>query len=278
LTPRRDGGALRAVLMLTKTQVERLRRLQDERRRRDEGVFVVEGEKAVREFEGREGYELEIYATSEWGGWCRQAGLGTARLIATPPEQMQRISHLPSPSVVLAVVRPPERVLDATELRRGLTLALDTVQDPGNVGTIVRTADWYGVDRVLLSSGCAEVFAQKVVNAAKGSLARVPVHRVDLSAVLAEVAREVPVWACDLEGVSVHGIEPRLPAILVIGSEGRGLSPEVRAWVRHRVTIPAFGAAESLNAAIAAAVVLDNWCRRRARPETLGAARSVRTP
>lgn len=223
---------------------------------------MVEGEKAVREFESSACFALEIYATPEWVGARRAVAAGAVRWIETTAEEMRRISHLPSPSTVLAVVRPPVRVLELAELHRGLTLALDTVQDPGNVGTIVRTADWFGVDRVLVSAGSADPFAQKVVNAAKGSLARVPVYRVDLPEVLSAVVPAVPVWACDLQGECVHAVVPTVPAILVIGNEGRGLSPEVRARVLRRVTIPGSGRAESLNAAIAAAVVLDNWCRR----------------
>ena len=174
--------------------------------------------------------------------------------------EMARISHLPSPSSVLAVLtRPTPAPLDPATLGHGFALALDRVQDPGNVGTIIRLADWYDFGPVLLGDGCADPFSQKVVNASKGSLARTVLHRVDLPALLA--AAGVPVLGCDLEGESVHTFTPPRAAIVVIGSEGRGLSPAVRAGVTQRITIPSFGAAESLNAAVAAAIVCDNLRR-----------------
>jgi TrmH family RNA methyltransferase len=173
---------------------------------------------------------------------------------------MARISHLPSPSSVLAVLtRPASAPLDLTTLGRGFTIALDAVQDPGNVGTIIRIADWYGFERVLLGEGCADPFSQKVVNASKGSLARAELHRVDLPVTLASAG--VPVLGCDLDGESIHTLAAPAAAIVVVGSEGRGLSPAVRATVIQRVTIPAYGRAESLNAAVAAAIVCDNLRR-----------------
>jgi TrmH family RNA methyltransferase len=118
---------------------------------------------------------------------------------------------------------------------------------------------------VVLSPDCADLFSQKVINASMGSFARVRVHTADLAAALAAVAPGTPVLGCDLAGESVHALPPLRDAIVVIGSEGRGLSPAVAARVTRRVTIPKFGAAESLNAGVAAAIVCDNL-RRAASP------------
>jgi TrmH family RNA methyltransferase len=146
----------------------------------------------------------------------------------------------------------------------GLTLALDGVQDPGNVGTLLRIADWYALDRVVLSPDCADLFSQKVINASMGSFARVTVHNVPLALLLAGVPAATPVLGCDLIGTDVHTLSPLKNAVIVIGSEGRGLSSAVKACITQFVTIPRYGAAESLNAGIAAAIVCDNL--RRATP------------
>jgi TrmH family RNA methyltransferase len=247
--------------MLSAAEIKRLKALRDdERSRRDEGVFLVEGDKAVREFLDGNRFVVTLYATAEWS---TAPAPGHAVHLVTPAE-MEKISHLPSPSSVLALVRrPAPEPLNPTQLRQGFTLALDTVQDPGNVGTLIRVADWYGFARVLLGEGCADPFSQKVVNASKGSLARAEIHRVDLPAMLASAG--VPVLGCDLDGTSIHTFVAPPVAVVVIGNEGRGLSPAVQSCVTQRITIPSFGHAESLNAAVAAAIVCDNL-RRLASP------------
>jgi TrmH family RNA methyltransferase len=241
--------------MLSAAEIKRLKSLRDdERARRAEGVFLVEGEKAVREFLQCHRFAVTLYATPAWA-----AAPGQSVREVTPAE-MEKISHLPSPSSVLAVVQRPEPApFDPAQLSHGFTLALDTVQDPGNVGTIIRIADWYGFARVLLGEGCADPFSQKVVNASKGSLARAEIHRVDMPAVLA--AAGVPVLGCELDGASVHTLAAPPAAVVVIGNEGRGLSPAVQACITQRITIPSFGQAESLNAGVAAAIVCDNLRR-----------------
>ncbi|HUG13143.1 MAG TPA: RNA methyltransferase [Opitutaceae bacterium] len=243
--------------MPTNAELRHLRRLHEERYRREAGLFVVEGDKSVREFLSSGRFELTLYALDSWKGET-----AASSRIAVTPDEMARISHFPSPPEVLAVGRVDDEPLAPGALTLGLTLALDAVQDPGNVGTILRTADWFGVDRVVLGEGCADPFSQKAVNASKGSLARVRVHRADLRATLATAG--VPVFGCDLGGEDIHTLAAPRDAVIVIGSEGRGLSDAVRASISRFVTIPARGAAESLNAALAAAVILDNW-RRLAR-------------
>jgi len=254
--------------MLSPAEIKRLQRLRDDEKiRRAEAVFLVEGDKAVREFVDAGRFAGALYATPDWEGWRRER-TRTEELFTlheTSAAEMARVSHLPSPSSVLAVfTRPAPEPLDLARLRSGFTLALDRVQDPGNVGTILRLADWYAFGPVLLGDGCADPFSQKVVNASKGSLARAVLHRVDLPAVLA--AAGVPVLGCDLDGASIHTFQPPRAAVVVIGSEGRGLSPAVRAAVTQLVAIPAFGPAESLNAAVAAAIVCDNLRRALAPP------------
>ena len=188
-------------------------------------------------------------------------GVTPPRFIEITPEEMARASHFPTPSSILAV-GPLTRVpLAPGALDHGLTLALDGVQDAGNVGMLLRLADWFALDRVLLSPDCADLFSQKVINASMGSFARVATHTADLAAALATVPAATPVLGCDLTGDDVHTLPPLRDAVIVIGSEGRGLSAAVAARITRRITIPRCGAAESLNAATAAAIVCDNLRR-----------------
>lgn len=244
--------------MLTRAELQRLRALRLKKHREALGRFVVEGEKVVGELLAA-GYPFEaIYATAAWEGPAGAPSRPRADIIRVTEVEMARASHYPTPSSVLAVGRIERRPLVAGELARGLTLALDGIQDPGNVGTLVRIADWFALDRVVLSADCADLFHQKTIDASRGSFARVRVHMAKLGEVLAELAAAapgVPILGGDLAGDDFHTLPALRAAVVVIGSEGQGLSPEVRRAVTRRVTIPRHGAAESLNAAVAAGII-----------------------
>jgi TrmH family RNA methyltransferase len=228
-----------------------LRSLRDKKHREELGLYAVEGEKIVAELVAA-GHPFErIYATSAWKG---------ARTHEIAEPEMARASHFPTPSPVLAVGRIRREALAPGELDRGLTLALDGVQDPGNVGTILRIADWFGVARVVLSPACADLHSQKVLQASMGSFARVRTVVADLAPALG--AARAPVIGCELAGRDVRGLAGLADAVVVIGSEGRGLSEEARGLLAYSVTIPRAGRAESLNAAVAAGIVCDNLRRR----------------
>ncbi len=242
--------------MLTKAALQRLRSLREKKHREALGLFVIEGEKVVGELLAAQFPFHEIHATDAWSG---------PRTHALTPDEMARASHFPTPSSVLAVGPLARLPLAPGELAAGLTLALDGVQDAGNVGTLLRIADWFGFARVVLSPECADLFHQKTINASMGSFARVRTHNADLGAVLADLRRTapaVPILGCDLDGTAVHELTPLRDAVVVIGSEGRGLAPAVKAAVSRFVTIPRHGGAESLNAAVAAGIV----CAQLRRP------------
>ncbi len=233
-------------------EIQLLRSLRDKKHREELGLYAVEGDKLVSELVAA-GHPFEqIFATPDWRGEATHP---------VTPEDMARVSHFPTPSPVLAVGRIQRAELSPGELESGLTLALDGVQDPGNVGTIIRVADWFGIDRVLLSPGCADLYSQKVIQSSMGSFARVRALVTPLGAALAGL--RAPVIGCALDGRDVRDIPAEPAAVIVIGSEGRGLSEEVRSLLRYSVTIPRVGSAESLNAAVAAAVVCDNLRRVR---------------
>jgi TrmH family RNA methyltransferase len=237
--------------MATRSELQLVRSLRDKKHREELGLFAVEGEKVVSELLAA-GHPFEkIYATPAWAG---------KRTHELTEAEMARASHFPAPSPVLAVGRIRREALSPGELDRGVTLALDGVQDPGNVGTILRIADWFAIARVLLSPDCADLHSQKVIQASMGSFARVRAAVAELGAAL--VGLRVPVIGCELGGRDVHAHPAVSDAVIVIGSEGRGISDGVRRLLAYSVTIPGRGGAESLNAAVAAGIACDNLCRR----------------
>ncbi len=246
---------------LTKAEIARLRSLQEKKHRESLELFVVEGEKVAGELLAANFPFVEIYATADWlespPSGVRAPRPQTREISAA---EMAKISHYPTPSSVLAVGKIERRPLPPGALDRGLSLVLDGIQDPGNVGTLLRIADWFACDRVVLSPDCADLFSQKVINASMGSFARVPVYTASLPEVLATAT--APVLGCVLNGDDVHALAPLRDAVVVIGSEGQGISATVAAHVTRRITIPCYGRAESLNAAVAAAVVCDNLRRQ----------------
>lgn len=254
---------------MTKAEIQHLRSLREKKHREALGLFVIEGEKVVAELRAAHFPFTAIYTTDPAAHRAAPAAAGQPpppEIHAVSADEMARISHFPTPSSVLAVGRLVRLPLEPATLARGLTLALDGVQDAGNVGTLLRVADWFGFDRVLLSPDCADLFHQKVINASMGSFARVRVHTGDLAATLGALrttAPTLPILGCALNGRDVHAL-PALPAaVVVIGSEGRGLSPAVARHLTEAITIPRHGHAESLNAAIAAAIVCDHLATRR---------------
>lgn len=249
---------------LTKAEITRLRSLQEKKHREALGLFVVEGEKVVAELLAANHPFAELYATEEMERGLRTRfepvqRSGSTHVTSVTAAEMARISHYPTPSSVFAVGKIVRAPIAAGELDRGLTLALDGIQDPGNVGTLLRIADWFAFDRVLLSPDCADLFSQKVINASMGSFARVKAHTAPLPETLA--GAKAPVLGCDLHGDDVHTLKPLRDAVIVVGSEGRGISQAVRPFVTYYITIPKYGGAESLNAAVAAAIVCDNLRR-----------------
>jgi TrmH family RNA methyltransferase len=233
--------------VISRAELQLLKSLRDKKHREELGLYAVEGEKIVAELVAA-GHPFEkIYATQAWKG---------ARTHEIDEPDMARASHFPTPSPVFAVGRIRREELVPGELDHGLTLALDGVQDPGNVGTILRIADWFGFARVVLSPGCADLHSQKVIQASMGSFARMRAVVAELGLALGGV--KAPVIGCELEGRDVHALPALKDAVVVIGSEGRGLSGEARKFLTYSVTIPRLGQAESLNAAVAAGIICDN--------------------
>lgn len=188
---------------------------------------------------------------------CRHADRAR-EVVETSEKQLSALGSVETNNAALAVVR----MKPATEPRitaDTFSLVLDDIRDPGNLGTIIRTADWYGIRQVVASEETADVYNPKVINATMGSFLRVSVHYVALENFLSTV--KVPVYGTFLEGEDIHRVPFGKGGLLVIGNESRGISPGVSRLVTKKVTIPRYGQAESLNASVATAVLLDNLKR-----------------
>ncbi len=238
------------MIELTHAQIKMIRSLKDKKFRDEYGLFVVEGEKLVREALDSS-YEVEsVY---------RIEGIGE--------NVMSRISLCATPSPVLALVRIPadRSSYGKCGISGGLCMALDSVRDPGNMGTILRVADWFGVETVYLSPDCTDIFAPKVVQATMGSIFRVRTEVADIPELCrAFTSQGRPVYGTLLDGEDIYASDLEEQALVVMGNESNGISGAVRNEISRGLRIPSFGksGAESLNVAVATAVTLSEFRRR----------------
>ncbi len=213
-----------------------------------EGLFIAEGPKLVNEIIHSNIEIKNIYALHDW---ARHAGAEDVTIISE--SELQKISCLQTPNHVLAVaVKPPME--QEPELKGRLSIVLDGIQDPGNMGTIIRIADWFGIYQVIASADTADHYNPKVVQATMGSLLRVKVWHKNLHAWLAHTP--IKIYGAMLNGNDVYKTGTITEGLLVIGSEGRGIRPGVAPYINHALTIPGNGNAESLNAAVAMGIIL----------------------
>lgn len=245
--------------MLSRNRIKYIQSLTRKKDREVHRSFIAETPKVVNEFLNSS-YKIEfILAEEQWISSHPDAfGYGSVVEVVREDE-LKKVSQLKTPHGVLAVVRMPEQQ-NMPDLKNRVVLALDDLQDPGNLGTIVRIADWFGVQDVLCSLHTADVYNPKVVQASMGSLAHVRVHYLALDQFLQEAA--VPVFATAMEGRSIYGQQGIEEGIIVIGNEGKGISDEIMAVAGERLSMPRFGKAESLNAAIATGIILSHVVKK----------------
>ena len=242
--------------MLSKSTISLIAALERKKRREEHGLFVAEGQKLVGELRERM-KPYAIYTTSNGNG-------NGGELISEA--EMKKISFLKTPSPVLGVFRIPPAEAAAPPAPGELLLALDGVQDPGNLGTIIRLCGWFGVGTLVCSPDTADCYNPKAVQATMGAIAHVRVLYTALPDFLRQVrAKSIPVYGAFLEGKNIYREALSPHSVVVVGSEGQGISPEVEQCVTEKLHIPAFAprcAAESLNAATAAAVICSEFRRR----------------
>ncbi|HEX6913843.1 MAG TPA: RNA methyltransferase [Chitinophagaceae bacterium] len=237
--------------MVTKNEVKYIQSLYHKKTREAERAFVVEGPKMLAELL-RSSYSLKhIYATA---GWINQAPSGIA-VTEVSAAELQRMSHLETANQVIAVVE--QKIMEKPVSFHGkITLALADIQDPGNFGTIVRIADWFGISQILATADTVEFYNPKVIQATMGSFTRVGAWYGDLEEILQNAG--LPVYGAFLEGTSVKQIGRVEEGIIVIGNESRGIGESIRNCITTAVTIPRRGEAESLNAAVATGIILSH--------------------
>lgn len=247
---------------MTKADIQLVRALADKRGRTEHGLFVAEGEKLIGELRTSHLGVRKIFALEGLFSGPEVEVVGT--------KEMERLSLLKTASNSLALVEIPHYGLDMRALAGRLTLALDDVQNPGNLGTIVRLADWFGITDIVCSEASADCFNPKVVQATMGAILRVRVHYAELAPLLARAAgRGTPVYGTFLEGENIHTarIDGRR-GIVVMGNEGRGVTGAVAHTVTHKLFIPPYPvdrrSSESLNVAMATGIVCAEFRRRAA--------------
>lgn len=239
--------------MLSKSQISLLKSLQHKKFRKEHGLFLVEGHKSVIEFVNT-AYQVDtIYHTPA----IAPKMLNLSRKINFQEislADLEKISSLKTPQEVIGLVKMPIwPSLNYNTLKNRFSLVLDGVQDPGNMGTIIRTADWFGITDIICSEDTVDVYNPKVVQATMGSLARVNVHYTDLASALPQI--RLPVFGAMLDGENMYSTNFGNEGLLAMGNEGNGLRPEIQALISKKVTIPRVGHAESLNVAIATAIL-----------------------
>jgi TrmH family RNA methyltransferase len=244
--------------MSTKAQLKAIRDLHQKKGRLEQGRFIVQGSKLLSELLGSSFSVESIHATGEAAERMRMA---EAEVL--PDHELQRLGTLEHGNEVVAVVNMPAwsevKALEVDEL----VLALDGVSDPGNLGTVLRIADWFGVRRVLCSTDSVDVFNPKCVQSSMGSIFRVEVHYVDLPERLSLLRSQgAALHVASMEGRSVVTMEMRRPTILVLGNESHGVSAAIRALQGELVAVPRYGQAESLNVAMAASALCMEYARQ----------------
>ena len=250
--------------MLSKNDIKNIKSLEHKKFRTEKGLFIAEGHKTVLELTGKFSCTL-LAATQDWLDCHRN--IPAERIEPVTTDELKRASLLQAPQDVIAVFRIPRNEIElADTAQNNLVLALDDVQDPGNLGTIIRLADWFGIKDVFCSKGTADIYNPKAVQATMGALARVRVHYTDLKQSIKELPDSVPVYGTFLDGEIIYDTKLSANGVIIMGNEGNGITPEIKQSVTHKLYIPNWpkGAptSESLNVAIATAIVCSEFRRR----------------
>ena len=235
--------------MLSKNQIKLIQKLHQKKYRNELNLFIVEGKKSINEFL-QAGYTPQLLIATE----AFTASVPQHLITPVSKDELRKVSTLQNPDEGLAVFEQPKH---KGILQEGVIVALDNVQDPGNLGTIIRLCDWFGVETLLCNTQTVDCYNPKVVQASMGSLTRVAVHYLDLAAFLTTTA--LPVYTMDLEGENLYTATFPKDCILILGNEANGISSEVRALSNEVITIPRFSQhqrTESLNVAMAGAIIL----------------------
>lgn len=246
--------------MITKNQIKYINSLQQKKFRLEHNSFVVEGAKSVIELL-KSNYEIEVLFVSKI---FLAENLSLLQYLPIQAEiieikELEKVGSFSSNNAALAIVKTKENI-ELLVNNDEFALILDDIRDPGNLGTIIRIADWYGITKIICSLSTVDFYNPKVINATMGSFTRISLFYTDLDSFIKN--QRVNIYGTLLDGENIHQTNFTNAGYIVIGNEANGISDEVSKLITHKITIPRFGGAESLNAGIATAVVLDNVFRR----------------
>lgn len=250
--------------MISKNQIKTIRSLESKKGRLKEGLFVAEGPKIVADLLAVIPAH-SVFATQDWINSNEYNASGSIYTVTT--EELRKVSFLQHPQQVMALFPlPKENPTNIVIDEKSLYIALDGIQDPGNLGTIIRIADWFGITRIFCNKDTADVYNPKVIQATMGSVARVEVVYVDLPEVLKQLPTTYPIYGTFLNGEDIYAKPLSSHGIIVMGNEGKGISKTVSELVNHRLLIPNFpknrSTADSLNVAIATAIACSEFRRK----------------
>lgn len=242
--------------MLGKSKAKYIQSLGQKKHRDEEGLFIAEGPKIISEIMASSPQSIkEVYAVKEWLNDYGKNLQKTEQTEITETE-LGKISQLKTPNQVVAVIKK-FAVEDNIVVKGKISLVLDAIRDPGNLGTIIRIADWFGVPQIICSKDCADVYNPKVVQATMGSIARVKVFYIDLFEWLKK-QKDISIYATMLEGKDITQMNSLKEGLVIIGNESKGIHEEIAILATEKITIPKKGKAESLNAAVAVGIILSH--------------------
>ena len=246
--------------MISKNQIKYVHQLELKKFRKQEGLFIAEGHKVVGDLLAAGFRPTQLFATAEW-----QAPAGFVEVTQVTNDELSRLSLQQHPQQVLALFPIPEAQPQISNLKSQISILLDNIQDPGNLGTIIRIADWFGIDTIFCSTGTVDAWNPKVVQATMGSIARVRIIYIDAKQLFDSLPADYPVYGTFLDGENIYTQELSPNGLIVMGNEGNGISDAVRARISRRLLIPDFhrgDTADSLNVAIATAITCSEFRRR----------------
>ena len=241
--------------MISKSDIKYIQSLAHKKFRDEERLFIVEGVKMVEELISSASDNIDrVFATKNWVQRQLPNSVANELTVVIEEHELAKISQHKTPNEVLALVKFP-KFQNEYKTDNSITLVLDQIQDPGNLGTIIRTCDWFGINQIVCSLDTVDNYNPKVIQSAMGSILHVEVIYSSLPKFLSTV-QDIPIYAAVLNGKSIHDIAVVKPSLVVIGNESNGISKEVLAFATEKITIPKLGQAESLNAAIASGIII----------------------
>lgn len=248
---------------ISKNKIKYIRSLDLRKKRKEEKVFLAESPKLVQEL--LEHFHCTyLAATEEW--ISTHPNITADEIAIISHEELEKTSLQKNPQHVLGIFKQPEWNYDLNKISQSLSLVLDDIQDPGNLGTIIRIADWFGIEDVFCSLNTADIYSPKAIQATMGAIARVRVHYLNITDFIKQASQQMPIYGTFLDGTNIYQKPLSNNGLIIMGNEGKGISEEIRQLVNRKLLIPNYPAnrttSESLNVAIATAIVCAEFRRQ----------------